>query len=104
MKKDKMYVKKTEMDDIKNMIILRDIVSEYLSHWEFEDMLEKSMICHKYVEQYGVKDIQGFIQFCKDKDMENKITPTIAHDLNGTFDKYFSPRTTNYGKYTQEGK
>jgi predicted component of type VI protein secretion system len=100
MKKDK----KSGNKDIDNMIILRDIVSEYLSHWEFEDILEKSMICHKYVEQYGVKDIQGFIQFCKDRDMENKITPTIAHDLNGTFDRCFLPRTTDYGKYTKKGQ
>ena len=50
-----------------------------------------------------VLNIQGFIQFCKDKDMENKITPTIAHDLNGTFDNLFLPRTTDYGKYTEKG-
>ena len=43
MKKDK----KSGNKDIDNMIILRDIVIEYLSHWEFEDILEKSMICHK---------------------------------------------------------
>jgi predicted component of type VI protein secretion system len=100
MKKDK----KSGNKDIDNMMVLRDIVSEHLSHWEFEDMLEKSMICLNYVEQYGVKDIQGFIQFCKDKDMENKITPTIAHDLNGTFDRCFLPRTTDYGKYTKKGQ
>ena len=38
MKKDK----KSGNKDIDNMIILRDIVSEYLSHWEFEDILQKS--------------------------------------------------------------
>jgi hypothetical protein len=99
MKKDK----KSGNKDIDNMIILRDIVSKYLSHWEFEDMLEKSMICHKYVEQFGVKDIQAFIQFCKENKREEIITPTIAHDLNGTFHNLFLPRTSGYHKRTQKG-
>ena len=96
-------MKKDKTDDIQQMEELKKIVDEYLSHWDFKDELEKSMICFKYVEQFGVKDIQGFIQFCKDKDMENKITPTIAHDLNGTFDRCFLPRTSGYHKRTQKG-
>ena len=34
--------------------------------------------------------------------MENKITPTLAHDINGTFDEMFLPRTSGYHKRTKE--
>ena len=91
-------------NEIREMKELKKIVNKHLSHWDFKDELEKSMICLEYVEQFGVKDIQAFIQFCKDRDMENKITPTIAHDLNGTFHKLFLPRTSGYYKRTQKGQ
>jgi len=91
-------------DSLQEMKELKKIVNTYLDHWDFKDELEKSMICFKYVEEYGVKDIQAFIQFCKDRDMENKITPTIAHDLNGTFDNLFLPKTSGYNKRTQKGQ
>ena len=96
-------MKKDKTDDIQQMKELKKIVSEYLSHWDFQDELEKSMICHKYVEQFGVKDIQAFIQFCKDNKREEIITQTIAHDLNGTFHNLFLPRTSGYHKRTQKG-
>ena len=89
--------------EFREMKELKKIVNKHLSHWDFKDELEKSMICLEYVEQFGVKDIQAFIQFCKDNEREEIITPTIAHDLNGTFHKLFLPRTSGYYKRTQKG-
>tara|TARA_R100001594_G_scaffold119287_1_gene154691 strand:+ start:746 stop:1015 length:270 start_codon:yes stop_codon:yes gene_type:complete len=81
---------------------LKQIMDKYLSHWDFEDEMQKSWIANSYVEQFGVKDIEAFIKFCKKRDMKNKITPTIAHDINGTFDEMFLPRTSGYHKRTKE--
>ena len=81
---------------------LKKIMSKYLSHWEFDGDLQKTWIANSYVKQFGVEDIEAFIKFCKKNDMENKITPTIAHDINGTFDEMFLPRTSGYHKRTKE--
>ena len=90
------------MKDIDNMYKLKKIINEYLSHWEWKDEFEKSMIALDYVEQFDVRDMEAFIEFCKKNDMENKITPTIAHDLNGTYSDMFLPRTSGYYKRTKE--
>ena len=76
---------------------LNEIMNEYLPHWEMSE-LHKSMVAVDYVEQFSVKDIEAFIEFCKENDMEDKITPTIAHDINGTYDDCFLPKTTGYYK------
>ena len=88
---------------LEEMKQLKEVVNTYLDHWDFKDELEKSMICFKYVEEFGIKDVQAFIQFCKDNKREEIITPTIAHDLNGTFHNHFLPRTSGYDKRTQKG-
>jgi len=93
---------KKENKMIQEMVKLKEIMSKHLSHWEFEDEFQKSMIAQNYVEQFGVEDIEAFIEFCKKNDMENKITPTLAHDINGTFDEMFLPRTSGYYKRTKE--
>ena len=89
------------MDSIDNMYKLKSIINEYLSHWEWKDEFEKSLIAHDYVEQFDVRDMEAFIKFCKKRDMEDKITPTIAHDLNGTYSPMFLPRTSGYYKRTK---
>ena len=86
---------------IDNMYKLKSIINDYLSHWEFKDEFEKSMIALDYVEQFDVRDMEAFIKFCKKRDMEDKITPTIAHDLNGTYSDMFLPRTSGYYKRTK---
>ena len=93
---------KKENKMIEEMKKLKEIMNEHLSHWEFEDEMQKSWIARNYVEQFGVEDIEAFIKFCKKNDMENKITPTLAHDINGTFDEMFLPRTSGYHKRTKE--
>ena len=90
------------MNKIDEMVKLKEIMNEHLSHWEFEDEMQKSWIARSYVEQFGVEDIEAFIKFCKERDMESKITPTLAHDINGTFDEMFLPRTSGYHKRTKE--
>ena len=89
------------MKDIDDMYKLKKIINEYLSHWEWKDEFEKSMIALDYVEQFDVRDMEAFIEFCKKRDMEDKITPTIAHDLNGTYSRMFLPRTSGYYKRTK---
>ena len=76
---------------------LKEIMNEYLPHWEMSE-LHKSMVAVDYAEQFSVRDIEAFIEFCKENDMEDKITPTIAHDINGTYDDCFLPKTTGYYK------
>ena len=92
------------MNNTDEMLRLKDVMSEHLGHWEFSDEFEKSMIALAYVDKFGVDDIEAFIKFCKKNDMENKITPTIAHDINGTYDDCFLPRTSGYHKETKEKK
>jgi len=65
------------------------VVDKYLSHWKWDENIHKHMTCFDYVEKFGIDAVKGFIQFCKDNEMADKITPTIAHDINGTYDKYF---------------
>jgi len=74
---------------------LKNIMNEYLSHWELNEW-DKSMIAINYVEKYGVKDMEAFIEFFKDNNRENDIMPTIAHDLNGMNGDFFLPRTSGY--------
>ena len=74
------------------------IVDKYLSHWTWS-VLDKNIYCHLYVEQFGIDGVNGFIRFCKDKKMTDKITPTLAHDLNGVNDDFFLPKTSGYSKY-----
>ena len=40
-------------NEIKEMKELKKIVNKHLSHWDFKDELEKSMICLEYVEQFS---------------------------------------------------
>ena len=94
-------MKSKDIKDLQDMNKLKSIINEYLSHWEWKDEFEKSMIARAYVEQFDVRDMEAFIKFCKKHDMENKITPTIAHDLNGTYDDLFLPRTSGYYKRTK---
>ena len=74
---------------------LKNIMNEYLSHWELNE-LDKSMIAINYVEKYGVKDMEAFIEFFKDTSREDSIMPTIAHDINGMNSDFFLPRTSGY--------
>ena len=81
---------------------LKNIINEYLSHWEL-DALDKSMVAINYVEKYGVKDMEAFIEFFKDTSREDDIMPTIAHDINGMMNEFskdngdfFLPRTSGY--------
>ena len=95
-KKKSMTIKMEEKEQ------LIKVVDKYLSHWEWEENIHKHLTCFDYVEKFGIDAIKGFIQFCKDHKMTDKITPTIAHDINGTYDRCFSPRTTSYAKYNTE--
>jgi len=94
-------MKSKDIKDLQDMYKLKSIINDYLSHWEWKDEFEKSMIALDYVKQFNVRDMEAFIKFCKKHDMENKITPTIAHDLNGTYSDMFLPRTSGYHKRTK---
>lgn len=60
------------MDNIDNMYKLKSIINEYLSHWEWKDEFEKSMIAKDYVEQFDVRDMEAFIEFCKSEIWKTK--------------------------------
>ena len=74
---------------------LKEIMNEYLSHWELSES-DKSMIAINYVEKFGVKDMEAFIDFFKDTKREDTIMLTIAHDINGMNGDFFLPRTSGY--------
>ena len=86
---------------IEKIDTFQSIMDKYLSHWEI-DKVTKRMIAVDYIDEFGLKDIIAFINFCKKNDMENKITPTLAHDINGMKSDCFLPRTSGYAKHKVE--
>ena len=86
---------------IEKIDTFQSIMDKYLSHWEI-DKVTKRMIAVDYIDEFGLKDIIAFINFCKKNDMENKIAPTLAHDINGMKSDCFLPRTSGYAKHKVE--
>ena len=82
---------------IEKIDTFQSIMDKYLSHWEI-DKVTKRMIAVDYIDEFGLKDIIAFINFCKKNDMENKIAPTLAHDINGMKDRCFLPKTSGCSK------
>ena len=93
-------VKKAKAVHMLKVNKLKEIMNEYLSHWELSE-LDKSMIAINYVEKFGVKDMEAFIKFFKGNNREDDIMPTIAHDINGMNGDYFLPRTSGYQARTK---
>ena len=85
---------------VKKVEKLKEIMNEYLSHWEVSES-DKSMIAINYVEKFGVKDMEAFIKFFKGNNREDDIMPTIAHDINGMNGDCFLPRTSGYHARTK---
>ena len=87
--------KQKENQMVRKVEKLEEIMSEYLSHWEWSES-KKFMTAIDYAVKFGAKDMEAFIKFCKENDMEEDITPTIAHDINGMYSDCFLPRTSGY--------
>ena len=98
--KENKMVKKAKAVHMLKVNKLKEIMNEYLSHWELSE-LDKSMIAINYVEKFGVKDMEAFIKFFKGNNREDDIMPTIAHDINGMNGDYFLPRTSGYHARTK---
>ena len=85
------------MSKAKQIKAVKDIMVKYLSHWDMHN-IERLSLAIEYVEEFGGLDMVSFIDYCINNKMEDIISPTIAHDINGMRDYCFLPKTSGYYK------
>ena len=81
------------LNQIEQIKALYNIITKYLVNddemadcgWDELNRLELLGICTDYVEKFG-----------EEKDVTDRISTTLAHDLNGMNQECFLPRTSGY--------
>lgn len=97
------------LNQIEQIKALYNIITKYLVNddemadcgWDELNRLELLGICTDYVEKFGGMDFIAYVEYCEEKDVTDRISTTLAHDLNGMNQECFLPRTTGY--YKKEG-
>lgn len=86
-------------DEIKRFIFVADFVSNY---YEDDDYIPRSRIVDilfsfEDIFNGGIEHMYNFIRWMQKNDRKDReIMVSINHDINGRFDKCFTPRTWEY--------